>query len=96
MSPANTPLTPEDQADESDLILAPGERPFAIPWCASCKDTVEMFTWDLFTSPFRIGLQAQCHGKTEGVWIRHEDLLARKRDGKPIVVFKRGNFDRVR
>lgn len=96
VTPANTLLLPEDAADESDAILKPGERPFLLPWCASCKDTVELFTFDFVTNVFRCGLHVQCHGKTESVWLTPEDLLARKREGKPVVVFKRGYFDRVR
>lgn len=87
--------TPEHDAD--DLIIRPGERPpFFIPWCASCKDTVEKFTFDFVTSPIRLGIQAECHGQTEGLWVFNEDLFARKKGGKAVVMFKRGVFDRVR
>ncbi len=97
MNPANMLTTAEEHADESDLILRPGgEKPFVIPWCSSCKDTVETFTVDAITSPFRMGIQATCHGKTEGTWVSVDDLFARKREGKPIVMFKRGHHDRVR
>jgi hypothetical protein len=93
----NDLLTAEDQADESDTLIQPGgDRPFFVPWCASCKDTVDTFTVDAITNPFRLGVQATCHGQTQGIWVLHEDLLARKRDGKPVVMFKRGAFDRVR
>jgi hypothetical protein len=96
VNPANTLIPLQEQADESDAILEPGERPFVIPWCASCKEGVETFTFDVVTNVFRAGLHATCHGKTESVWLTPEDLLARKRDGKPVVMFKRGAFDRVR
>ncbi len=93
----NNLLPTQDAADDSDCIIKPGgERPFVIPWCASCGDTVDTFTWDFITSPWRAGLQATCHGKTEGTWVTPEDLLARKRDGVPIVMFKKKAFNRVR
>ncbi len=97
MNPANTLLTPQDQDDPHDAIIQPGEQPpFLIPWCASCKDGVELFTMDAITSIYRIGLHVQCHGKTQSVWLTPDDIFARKRDGKPVIVFKRGVFDRVR
>ncbi len=101
VNPKNTLLTPEDQADESDAIIRPGlhasEKPWLIPWCASCAMMVEKWTFDFITNVFRMGLHVQCHGKTESVWITPEDLLARKRGGQPIVVFRRRQgFDKVR
>lgn len=85
-----------DEQDE-DLIIRPGgQPPFVIPWCASCKQTVETFTVDPVTSPLRMGIKATCHGKTEGTWVSVEDLFARKRLGRPVVMFKRGSFDLVR
>ncbi len=92
----NDLLAPE-AVDPADAILKPGAAPpFLIPWCASCKDTVELFTLDAITNVFRVGLHASCHGKTEAVWLTAEDLLARQTAGKPVVMFRRGAFDRVR
>lgn len=86
---------PDDQDD--GLIIRPGEQPpFVLPWCASCKQTVDVFTVDAVTSPFRMGIQAQCHGATDGTWVTVEDLFARKRLGKPVVMFKRKAFNGVR
>ena len=83
--------------DDEDLVIKPGSQPpFVIPWCASCKQPVDVFTIDPISSPFRMGIQATCHGKTEGIWVTVEDLFARKRLGKPVVMFKRGRFDVVR
>lgn len=88
------PDIPDDE--DEDLIIRPGARPpFMIPWCASCSQTVETFTVDPVSSPFYMGVQATCHGKTEGKRVSVDDLFARKR-GQPIVMFKRGRFDRVR
>jgi hypothetical protein len=85
------------QVDPDDLIIRPGQRPpFLIPWCASCKDTVESYTFDVITSPFKMGVQATCHGKTEGIWITTDDLFARAREGKAVVMFRRESFNRVR
>lgn len=81
---------------DEDLIIQPGEPPpFLLPWCASCKDTVESFTVDPVTSPFRMGIQATCHGATEGIWVSVNDLFARKREGRPVVMFHRAAFNRV-
>jgi hypothetical protein len=83
--------------DDPDLIIMPGERaPFVIPWCARCKDTVEKFTFDHVTSPFRVGVQAQCHGETAGIWVTQDDLFKRKKLGQPVVLFKRRAFNLVR
>jgi len=83
--------------EDSDLIIQPGEHPpFVIPWCASCKQTVDVFTIDPVTSPFRMGIQAKCHGRTEGIWVSVDDLFARKKMGQPVVMFKRRNFNLVR
>jgi hypothetical protein len=84
-------------AEDPDLVIEPGAPPpFVIPWCASCKQTVDVFTIDPVTSPFRMGIKATCHGKTEGIWVSVDDLFARKRLGQPVVMFKRGRFDLVR
>jgi hypothetical protein len=89
------PYVPDSEDD--DLIIRPGQRaPFLIPWCSSCKDTVEKYTFDVITSPVRMGVQATCHGATQGIWISTEDLFARKRGGVPIVMFKPRAFGRVR
>lgn len=86
---------PDDE--DEDLIIRPGEpAPFVIPWCASCKQTVDLFTVDAVTSPFRMGIQATCHGVTEGRWVSVDDLFARKRDNKPVVMFTRRAFNTVR
>jgi hypothetical protein len=83
--------------EDPDLLIMPGEQPpFVIPWCARCKDTVERFSFDATTSMFRIGVQAQCHGETAGTWVTTDDLFKRKKLGQPVVMFKRGRFDRVR
>lgn len=84
-------------SDDEDTLIQPGEpAPFVIPWCASCKDGVESFTVDPVTSPFRMGIQATCHGSTEGIWVSVDDLFARKRENRPVVMFKRSAFNRVR
>lgn len=93
----NDLLPIQDQGDEDDVIIRPGEAPpFLIPWCASCKDGVELFTIDAVTNVFRLGVQATCHGATQGIWVSAEDLLARQKANKPIVMFRRGTHDRVR
>ena len=80
----------EQEEDDRETLIMPGEQPpFVIPWCASCKTTVDTFTLDFLTSTIRMGIQATCHGATEGIWVYAEDLFARKRLGKPIVMFKR-------
>ena len=79
-------------ADDSDLILRPGgQPPFVVPFCASCGEPVDHFTIDPIASPFRMAIQAECHGKTEGIFVSVDDLFARKRAGKKIVMFRRGN-----
>ena len=84
-------------AEDEDLIIQPGEPPpFVIPWCASCKTTVDKFTIDPISSPFRMGIQAICHGATEGIWVSVDDLFARKKLGQPVVMFKRRAFNVVR
>lgn len=93
------PQTEQDvpESEDEDLIIKPGESPpFIIPWCASCKQPVEVFTVDAITNPFRMGIQSTCHGATDGTWVTVEDLFARKRLGKPIVLFKRRAFNAVR
>lgn len=86
---------PDDKDD--DLIIQPGaDPPFVIPWCASCKQTVDTFTIDPVSNPFRMGVQATCHGATEGTWVLVSDLFKRKRLGQPIVMFKRVAFNQVR
>lgn len=86
---------PDDE--DSDLIIQPGgQPPFFLPWCASCAQTVDAFTVDPVSSPFRMGVQATCHGQTEGTWVGVDELFKRKRLGEPIVMFKRKAFNRVR
>jgi len=94
----NTLLTAQEQAeDDRETLIIPGEQPpFVIPWCASCKDTVDKFSIDALTSTVRMGIQAECHGATEGTWVSVEDLFERKRNGKPVVMFKRRAFNLVR
>lgn len=93
--PANEQAVPEEL--DNDLIIQPGEQPpFVIPWCASCKTTVDKFTIDALTSTLRMGIQAECHGQTQGIWVSVEDLFARKRLGRPVVMFRKGYLDSVR
>lgn len=88
----------EAQETDEELIIRPGEDPpFLIPWCASCGDTVESFTLDVITSVFKMGVQARCHGATEGTWVANEDILRRKAHGAPVIMFKkRTGFNGVR
>lgn len=93
-------LAPQQQSipddEDEDLIIRPGQQPpFVIPWCASCKDTVEKFTFETVT-PFRLGISAICHGQTEGIWVTTDDLFARKKLDRPVVMFKRRAFNTVR
>lgn len=84
-------------AEDEDLIITPGAPPpFILPWCASCGQMPELFTFDTTTSPLRMGIQATCHGKTEGRWVTIEDLFARKRLGQPVRMFEKAAFNRVR
>jgi len=83
--------------EENDLVIRPGgDPPFVVPWCASCKDSVETFTVDPLSNPFRMGIQASCHGATQGIWITVDDLFRRKAKGAPVVMFKRTAFNGVR
>jgi len=83
---------------DSDVILRPGcPAPVVTPFCASCDDTVETFTIDPVTSPFRMGITANCHGATQGTFVTVDELFARKRDGFKVVMFKkRDGMNRVR
>ena len=86
---------PDDQ--DPDLLIQPGAPPpFVLPWCASCKTTVDRFTIDPLKSDLWMGIEAECHGATEAIRVGLDDLMARKRLGKPVVMFRRGAFDRVR
>jgi hypothetical protein len=83
---------------DSDLILRPGAAPpFVVPFCASCDEPVDKFTIDPVSSPFRMSIQAQCHGATQGIFVTVDDLFARKREGRKIVMFrKRDGLNSVR
>lgn len=83
---------------DSDVILRPGSpAPIVTPFCASCDDTVETFTLDPVTNPFRMGITARCHGKTEGTFVTVEQLFARKHGGMKVVMFKkRDGMNQVR
>lgn len=82
----------------SDVILRPGGRPpMVIPFCAQCLVPVEKFTLDPITSPFRMGIQAQCHGQTEGTHVTVDQLFGRQREGVKVVMFrKRAGANTVR
>lgn len=94
----NTLLTAQEQAeDDRETLIIPGEQPpFFVPWCARCKTTVDKFGLDPVTSPLRMGVQATCHGETEGIWVSVEDLFKRKRLGEPVVMFRKRAFNLVR
>jgi len=75
---------------DDDVIIKPGgPPPFLIPWCASCDQPVERFTFDPVVTPFYAGVQAECHGQTKGIRISSADLIARKYEGKKVVMFQK-------
>lgn len=83
--------------DDPDLIIQPGATPpFVIPWCASCKMPVYRFTIDPLKSELWMGVEAECHGQTEAIRVGLDDLHARKKLGRPVVMFQRRAFNLVR
>jgi len=84
-------------APDADVILKPGgDPPFVVPFCASCNMPVERFTIDPVSSVFRMSIQAECHGKTEGAHVSVDELFERKRTGRKIVMFRRPGANTVR
>lgn len=78
------------------IRLIPGQPPPGlIPFCASCDQPVERFTIYDITNPFWLSVEAQCHGRTEGLKIRLEGLDAHDK-GERIVMFKKKAFNAVR
>ena len=66
------------------------EIPWLVPHCASCSDVVEKWTIHELTDPDMVEVEAICHGKTEGTYLRDADLAA-VLGGEPFVMFK-GRF----
>jgi hypothetical protein len=78
------------------IDLVPGQPPpWLIPFCASCDQPVEKFTVHDISNVFFVTIEAQCHGRTEGMKIRLEGLDAHDK-GERIVMFKKKAFNAVR
>ena len=75
--------------DESRSSLEPGQSPpLMYPNCWQCQVPVEVFEVDLVTSPYYASLEVQCHGKTQGMRVPHDEVIALRDRGLPIWFFR--------
>ncbi len=69
------------------MILRPGADPPTItPYCARCDMPVERMCMDVLTSPFHIGIHAQCCGATASIRISVEEMFRIKRTNEKLYV----------
>lgn len=60
--------------DASAELVIPGKAPPMVsPHCRQCGVPVELFEVDAISSPWFMGMSAQCHGKTEGRKVPHDE-----------------------
>lgn len=84
-------MASDDVTDWSDRC-----PPFLIPFCATCKMSVEQFTFHPMRADMKIPVECNCHGKTSGFFLTPEDLVKRQVTGAKVVVFQaHQGFDRV-
>lgn len=79
-------------------ILKPGaDPPIVTPYCSFCDMPAERFCMDVLTSPYYVGIHAQCCGKTQSVRISVEELFRIKRtNDKLYVVVGKGRAQGIR
>jgi len=69
-------------------IIRPGAPPpILYPQCAKCGVPVEAFSVDHVTDQWRISVQVECHGKTSGRHIPHDEALRSRFTGAPVWFF---------
>ena len=70
-------------------IINPGQqKPWTIPFCASCKTGVEEMTFHTLSAPGAFEIECRCHGKTTSVLLDAHDVARIKKTGEPVIVFK--------
>jgi len=70
-APKNAPTGMADTA-----IIRPGSNPPLVsPHCRKCNIPVEAFEIDPVSSWYYLGIEAICHGKTQGIRIPAEQAL---------------------
>lgn len=76
------------QGMSADAIVRPGGQPPLVhPHCRKCGVPVERFTIDPISSWYYLGVDAQCHGKTQGIRIPVEQALRGRTTGEVIWMF---------
>lgn len=67
--------------------LVPGSYPPTIvPYCQRCDQPVERLTFDPISSPYYIGIHAQCCGQTSSVRMPVEEMFRLKRTNEKFYI----------
>ena len=70
-------------------IVNPGQQqPWTIPFCASCRSSVDEMTFHPLSLPGAFEIECRCHGKTTSVLLDAHDVARIKKTGEPVIVFK--------
>jgi len=68
-------------------ILRPGaDPPIITPYCMVCDMPVERMQFDVVTSPYYIGIHAQCCGKTSSLRLPIEEMFRMKRSKEKLYI----------
>lgn len=68
------------------ILRVGGAPPMVTPYCSLCDMPVERFCMDVVTSPYYVGIHAQCCGKTSSTRIPIEEFFRIKRTNAKLYV----------
>ncbi len=74
--------------NEEWSLIRGSDVPWLIPFCASCKEGVELYTTYDIAEDGKLDIEFSCHGKTGGVRLTEQDIKRMMIEKVPIIVFQ--------
>lgn len=78
---------PEGMDSGVEFLRPGGTPPLIVPHCRQCGIPVEHFTIDPISTPFHVSIDAECHGKQQGVKVPSEQIFGCLKSGQPLWMF---------
>jgi len=79
---------PQGMDAHATIVRPGGAPPMVTPICRRCRLPVETFTVDPISSPYYLGIDATCHGKTSGRRVPVDEVMHKLRTGGVVWMFE--------